>query len=354
MLSTIITRWEVWVAIGLALYLLLRRKKQQAEYEKIREMPPADTLAVEYVEKPSAEPEPPAPIIDPETEAAMVAALEHFATATSKPCIYLEAIPREDNAPTASKLGGIPYMPPFFEYPLAPSGAPLKLMAQLNFATLPPIPDFPTAGILQIYLLPDDTYGLNLGEVPHVTQDTFRIIYHPPADDYPEYYHDPQPLPPPPDPIETFPIIGEFQLIGRAGEDIISYEGEQFRQIFKHFCHAEGYAELFAPYFAPEHTPISGAIDDLLLIHFDISSGNNMGGHPSFTQYDPRPFAINTPAELRLSHDTLLLQLESIGHQEYHSYIWWGEDGGIGNFFINKEDLRNCNFDNVLYHWDCY
>ena len=30
----------------------------------------------------------------------------------------------------------------------------------------------------------------------------------------------------------------------------------------------------------------------------------------------------------------------------------WG-DSGVANFFINKEDMKNKKFDNILYNWDC-
>ena len=52
-----------------------------------------------------------------------------------------------------SKLGGVPYMPKGFTYPVGKSGTyagkPLKLLAQLNFGALPRIPCFPQEGILQ-------------------------------------------------------------------------------------------------------------------------------------------------------------------------------------------------------------
>lgn len=33
--------------------------------------------------------------------------------------------------------------------------------------------------------------------------------------------------------------------------------------------------------------------------------------------------------------------------------IMWG-DSGVGHFFIEEDDLKNLNFDNVLYTWDCF
>jgi len=32
--------------------------------------------------------------------------------------------------------------------------------------------------------------------------------------------------------------------------------------------------------------------------------------------------------------------------------IMWG-DSGVANFFINLEDLKKLNFQNVIYTWDC-
>jgi len=44
----------------------------------------------------------------------------------------------------------------------------------------------------------------------------------------------------------------------------------------------------------------------------------------------------------------LLLQLDSDDSID----LMWG-DSGVGNFFIKDEDLKNLNFSNVLYNWDC-
>lgn len=71
-----------------------------------------------------------------------------------------------------------------------------------------------------------------------------------------------------------------------------------------------------------------------------ISQGgeHKLGGYPFFTQEEPREDD---------KFDILLFQLNS------EAGIMWG-DMGIGNFFINSDDLRKKNFDNVLYNWDCY
>lgn len=69
--------------------------------------------------------------------------------------------------------------------------------------------------------------------------------------------------------------------------------------------------------------------------------GHKLLGYPAFTQSDPRDYKVKYG-----KYDTLLLQIDS------EDDILWG-DCGVANFFINKDDLLNKNFDNILYNWDC-
>ena len=68
---------------------------------------------------------------------------------------------------------------------------------------------------------------------------------------------------------------------------------------------------------------------------------HKMLGYAFFTQEDPRY------EKKYENYDTLLFQLDSEGN-----YLIWG-DLGIANFFIQKKDLEERNFSNVLYNWDC-
>ena len=72
--------------------------------------------------------------------------------------------------------------------------------------------------------------------------------------------------------------------------------------------------------------------------------GHKIGGYPAFTQEDPR----DIPKED--DHDILLLQIDTdnIGERE----IMWG-DSGVANFFISRENLKQRNFQDVIYTWDC-
>ncbi|MGW54284.1 DUF1963 domain-containing protein, partial [Listeria monocytogenes] len=76
------------------------------------------------------------------------------------------------------------------------------------------------------------------------------------------------------------------------------------------------------------------------------SEGSQLGGYPFFTQEDPRMYAENP------HHDTLLFQLASEDFDENRMAIMWG-DCGVANFFINKQDLINRDFSNIMYNWDC-
>ena len=80
-------------------------------------------------------------------------------------------------------------------------------------------------------------------------------------------------------------------------------------------------------------------IDNLLL---KDPTGHKIGGYPYFTQVDPRQE--NDP------HTFLLLQIDT--DEVDNKEILWG-DCGVANFFISPEDLAACQFDNVLYNWDC-
>lgn len=69
--------------------------------------------------------------------------------------------------------------------------------------------------------------------------------------------------------------------------------------------------------------------------------GHKLLGYPAFTQSDPRDY--NKEYN---KYDTLLLQIDT------DDDIMWG-DCGVANFFVNKKDLENMNFNNILYNWDC-
>ena len=74
--------------------------------------------------------------------------------------------------------------------------------------------------------------------------------------------------------------------------------------------------------------------------------GHSLYGTPMFAQYDPRE------SEEYQKYDTLLLQVFTHRTQN-ETKIQIGDEGAI-QFFIPKENLKNKDFSDILYWWDCY
>ena len=65
-------------------------------------------------------------------------------------------------APAQSKFGGFPYWTKSEDFPRDEDGKPLYLLAQINFAEVPLLPDYPARGLLQIFVRGADLWGLNM------------------------------------------------------------------------------------------------------------------------------------------------------------------------------------------------
>ena len=74
---------------------------------------------------------------------------------------------------TKSKFGGYPYWTRGERFPKSDSGKQLFLLAQINFSEVPHIPDYPTSGLLQIFIANDHLFGCNCDAV----QNNWRIIW---------------------------------------------------------------------------------------------------------------------------------------------------------------------------------
>ena len=67
---------------------------------------------------------------------------------------------------------------------------------------------------------------------------------------------------------------------------------------------------------------------------------HRVGGHPSFTQQDPR------------HHNDLSDYTRVLLQVGYDDDVMFG-DSGECTFFITEADLKARRFDRVLYNWDC-
>ncbi|CAM5297600.1 hypothetical protein LSPH24S_08170 [Lysinibacillus sphaericus] len=77
-----------------------------------------------------------------------------------KQTIILQAV-EESVTYTDSKLGGRPYSKLGDDFPVHSSGIPYMFIAQLNFAKLPKLKDYPQQGLLQFFVLADEDYGVD-------------------------------------------------------------------------------------------------------------------------------------------------------------------------------------------------
>lgn len=247
---------------------------------------------------------------------------------------------------TASKFGGLPYWERTDEFPRDEDGKPLYLLAQINFADVPHLPDFPERGLLQIFVQADDTWGLDFKDEK---QKNWRIVYH--------------------KTISSIMAMSEADLraMGVKSSSDEKDEGE-------YLPFEKEYALSFEKQLTFVHPDCDDQFDDTVQaiaqeLGFPVFEGgawewfeeddykafcvgedyaqHQLGGFPNFTQNDVRRVG-----------DVLLFQMDSeMGKgEDGKSKNWeilWG-DCGIANFFISREDLRNRDFSNVLYNWDCY
>ncbi len=254
---------------------------------------------------------------------------EEILQKTAIPCMKLELV---DTAPGLfdSKVGGVGYVPRDAKIPEDSEGTQLRLLAQINCGEIT-LEDFPHQGLLQFWILNDDVSGLNFDD--NTLQDTFRVLYFKEPDrtvTEEEVCGKMQRTPEE----DYFPVRGCYGLAFSAGMDTISSSDYQFESRIK---------ELVQQDYPEEAERLLENIDDFIDENGeDWGGGHKIGGYPGFTQWDPR--------SSEDTHDVLLFQLDSDMGADWK--ILWG-DCGIGNFFINREKLKSCDFSDVIYNWDC-
>jgi len=230
-----------------------------------------------------------------------------------------------------SKFGGNPYLPKEAEHPINSYGAPMLLLAQINFSEVPNIKDMPEKGILQFFITGKEE--IDYGQDPDniTSQKNFRVIYYNNViteetqltTDFSyinEYNLD----------FDMFPIQREIGLSFEINKEPLSCEDYRFEEL----CETN-----------KSINSLWKNDDDFDLYSELYGRGHKVGGYCYFTQTDPRVYS----DELR-EYDVLLLQIDSDENEA--GDIMFG-DAGVANFFIKKEDLKKLSFKDVLYNWDC-
>lgn len=248
--------------------------------------------------------------------------------ASRKECIGINATPiTELSRPLnfwESKFGGLPYLPEEIPYPRNHKGEPLHLLAQINLIDMPYLGPFPFDGILQFYIDVDDLYGMDYdGSNP----DGFKVLY------IPSYTKDSRHID------KNYSNQSDLSFL-KAPEDF-PVECEHKISFFKTSKPIPFATLAFDSCFA-EYINQDGSEPDFYELYSSLINDSNIhqiGGYPSFTQEGPS----------YLNEENDLILLLQIGYDRKISF----GDAGIATFFIEKQDLINLNFSNVLYYWDC-
>lgn len=251
--------------------------------------------------------------------------------AGARPRIAIALEPMAADDVRASKVGGRPYWADGRAFPRDEDGRPLVLLAQVDLAALPAVDDgLPDAGLLQFFIAAGDLYGARFGDDGAIAGRGrgHRVVYWPDAaaaavavpspggrhaDMLP---HDP-----------AAPRAMRF----RAGSEALTVADHRFDTLF------DGGLSPALRAFADAR----GIDDDALFERLGErhgGQGHKLGGHPFFTQQDPRRAGDGLELLLQLDTDAAMM---------------WG-DSGVGGFFITAADLAARDFDRVFYSWDCY
>ncbi len=237
-----------------------------------------------------------------------------------------------------SKFGGIPYWDFSKEYPTDSKEEKLKLLAQINFEK-ENFNDFrlPKKGILQFFISSnDDVYGMNFDEQDK--QTNWRVIYHENVNyDVTEEEIKNKDVKTLKDVTPNYvPFTDTYKINFEVCEEVMNCNENGFRALVARIL-KDKFNVIVEEKKVEEYLE---QIDEKFYKKFE-NWGHKLLGYPAFTQSDPRDYKVKYG-----KYDTLLLQIDS------EDDIMWG-DCGVANFFINKDDLLNKKFDNILYNWDC-
>lgn len=260
-----------------------------------------------------------------EAQAAADAALGRLRALSLPVCSLQVDDARPVGGDAHSSLAGPASLPPDLDWPVDARGWPLIFLAQLNFSDLPHLPDFPRSGVLAFFIGDDDLYGCDFSTTP---QPGYRVLY----------FEDPTVLErrtrPEVDEAAS-PIWGAKAAIGMR---LTGTAGQMAPAEFSH----QGLAETAGWLDAGMPPDIWESFGDALVA--DTPDAMHFGGHPVFTQDDPR----HDPAAR--AFDRVLLRLGYVYGPDFQ--MVWG-DAGEAVFLLSADDLRARRFERAFFSWDC-
>ncbi|QGN32066.1 DUF1963 domain-containing protein [Microlunatus sp. Gsoil 973] len=257
--------------------------------------------------------------------------------ATATPCAII-GIAGAATDPTQSFLTGHPYLPAGSTWPEGRHG-PQVFVAQINFAEVGQLPGFPTSGLLQWFVDPDDSYGLTFDDTAGATGFSVRWYPEPSAPSLAR-----PDAPTPVDQAEEVPMefVGPTAVTFRPGASIPSWDElpAALRQdtVWERVAMAFGENRSEPAFVYDEYVRGGTAVLP------DNGTGSKIGGYPTFTQQDPRGSGDypepGTPAA------GLLIELDSM------DVGGWG-DSGVAHLFGDPVALARGDLSGIRYHWDC-
>ncbi len=228
--------------------------------------------------------------------------------------------------PLDSRFGGPVTLGPDEQWPLDRQGRAMVFLAQVNFAEMPGLPDFPTTGVLQFFICMNDQFGADLKDPRN---SDVRVIWRPDWDGK---------------------GLERPQMADLTGNNPFQTEDLARRGMRIAF---DAQTDLMTP--TSEDPEISRILDplvyagsvslDLLVDELNAQQdkvGHHVGGHPRFIQGDMREMSVDLG-----EYDRVLLQVSS------DQLIAWG-DAGEAQFMIRREDLLARDFSKSTFSWDCY
>ncbi|MBO0812869.1 MAG: DUF1963 domain-containing protein [Microlunatus sp.] len=263
--------------------------------------------------------------------------VQQVLAAAARPCSALH-IGGPATDPTQSFLTGHPYLPAGCGWPDGEHG-PQVFVAQINFAELDRLPGFPTSGLLQWFVDPDDCYGLTFDDTAGAAGFSVRWY----ADLSAPSLAGPD-APTPTDHLDLVPMefVGPTAVGFRHASSIPAWDE------LPSDVRREAVWERVAMAFGENRSEPAFVYDQYIRggssVLAEYATGSKIGGYPTFTQQDPRGSG-SYPA-LGSAAAGLLVELDSM------DVGGWG-DSGIAHLFGDPGALAAGDTSGIRYHWDC-
>ena len=267
--------------------------------------------------------------------------IEKIKNDNTRECINIAIEENDKVGVTDSKFGGVPYISGDSNIPKDSNDAQLALLAQINCAELPENVLYPKEGLLQFWISRNNNFGLD-------NKDDYCVRFIKDIDKN----------------ITDEDILNKYTMLDEERDDEYSPFNKKntsfalkfekgMSTITSNDFQFEGIALTTIKELFPNED-IKDLYDDLERDIFDTlfkafnGVDHAISAYPTFTQWDPRN--PDKPDAYGIS----LLQIESnFSNDSNDAEIMWG-DSGVANFFINNDKLKNLDFEDILFYWDCF